>query len=86
MPVETNSSCESIETENDTNCDQVINNLFHQISASKQSDGADANEEDLMSDSQSEGGEVLPTFELFYLWLKKKAPTKLFTNAQNNQR
>jgi hypothetical protein len=70
MPVETNISCESIENKDDNNWDQVINNLFAQISQSKsQSDGShevDANEEDLMSDSQSGGGEIiLSTFELF---------------------
>jgi hypothetical protein len=68
MPVETNSSCESIENKNDNNWDQVINNLFHQITVSKQSDGSDGgdeNEEDCMSDSQSEGGEMVSTFELF---------------------
>jgi hypothetical protein len=61
MPVETNISCESIENKDDNNWDQVINNLFNQISQSKQSDGShevDANEEDLMSDSQSGGGEI----------------------------
>jgi hypothetical protein len=69
MPVEANISCESIKNKDDNNWDQVINNLFNQISQSKQNDGShevDENEKNFKSGSPSGGGDILSTFELFH--------------------